>query len=125
MKQISELYCKELSQIQGISCLPDFPGIKHAYSYFPILIDEKKYGLSRDEFYEYLKTHDIFSRRYFYPLISNFPTYKGLPSAIPANLPIANDVAEKVICLPIYADLELSKVQRIVELISRVKQKRV
>ena len=124
-KQISELYCKELSQIQGISCLPDLPGIKHAYSYFPILIDEKKYGLSRDEFYEYLKTHDIFSRRYFYPLISNFPTYKGLPSAIPANLPIANDVAEKVICLPIYADLELSKVQRIVELISRVKQKRV
>ncbi len=116
-KQINELYHKELSQIQGISCLPDLPGIKHAYSYFPILIDEKKYGLSRDEFYEYLKTHDIFSRRYFYPLISNFPTYKGLPSAIPANLPIANDVAEKVICLPIYADLDLENVKHICSII--------
>jgi dTDP-4-amino-4,6-dideoxygalactose transaminase len=80
-------------------------------------VDETKYSKSRDELYEHLKEHDIFARRYFYPLISSFPTYKGLPSAAPDNLLVANKVADKVICLPIYPDLELGDVNKIVEIL--------
>jgi len=116
-KEIAEIYREKLSEIKGIRFLNDLPAIKHAYSYFPILVDETKYGKSRDELYEHLKEHDIFARRYFYPLISNFPTYKGLPSAAPDNLPVANEVADKVICLPIYPDLEMSNVDKIVEML--------
>jgi dTDP-4-amino-4,6-dideoxygalactose transaminase len=116
-KEIAETYREKLKDIPGIRFLNDLPGIKHAYSYFPILVDETKYGKSRDELYEHLKENNIFARRYFYPLISNFPTYKGLPSAAPGNLPVANEVAEKVICLPIYPDLEISDVNRIVEIL--------
>ena len=72
------------------------------YAYFPIFIDEKEYGISRDELYEKLKEHNIYGRRYFYPLISNFSTYRELDSAKTKNLPIANKIAEKVICLPVY-----------------------
>ncbi|WP_291861802.1 DegT/DnrJ/EryC1/StrS aminotransferase family protein [Marinilabilia sp.] len=116
-KEIAETYREKLSGIEGIRFLNDLPAIKHAYSYFPILVDETKYGKSRDELYEHLKKQDIFARRYFYPLISNFPTYKGLPSAAPDNLPVGNEIAEKVICLPIYPDLEMSDVNRIMEII--------
>ncbi|RCW27025.1 DegT/DnrJ/EryC1/StrS aminotransferase family protein [Marinilabilia salmonicolor] len=116
-KEIAETYREKLSAIKGIRFLNDLPSIKHAYSYFPVLIDESEYGNSRDELYEHLKKQGIYARRYFYPLISNFPTYQGLPSAAPDNLPVANEVADKVICLPIYPDLEMSDVTRIVEIL--------
>lgn len=109
-KQITEVYRKELFGIEGLSFLEDIPSVKHCYSYFPILIDVKKYGKSRDDVYEKLKTHNIFGRRYFYPLISQFPTYRGLKSAKADNLPYAERIAEEVICLPIYTDLEIIKV---------------
>lgn len=112
-KEITETYRKELKEVKGITCLYDLPSVKHAYSYFPILIDKQKYGMSRDELYKKLKDNNIFGRRYFYPLISNFPTYSGLPSAHPSNLPIANKVAGEVLCLPIYADLNRTNVQSI------------
>ena len=117
-KEIAEAYRKKLSGIKGIYFLDDLPHIKHAYSYFPVLVNEIEYGKGRDELYEHLKKQDIFARRYFYPLISNFPTYKGLPSAAPNNLPVANEIAEKVICLPIYPDLETKEVEKIVSTIS-------
>ncbi len=116
-KVIAETYREKLSDIKGIHFLNDLPDIKHAYSYFPVLIDETEYGKSRDVLYDHLKENNIYARRYFYPLISNFPTYKGLPSAVPDNLPVANEVADKVICLPIYPDLEMSDVNRIVEIL--------
>ena len=115
-KTIAETYRQQLAGIQGIRFLDDLPGVKHAYPYFPIFINEQAYGKSRDELYEALKANNIYGRRYFYPLISNFPTYKGLNSAGPDNLPVANEVAEQVICLPIYPDLEQSEVERIVEI---------
>ena len=74
-------------------------------AYFPILIDQKEYGKSRDEVYEHLKSKGIYSRRYFYPLISHFPTYRGLPTAKPSNLPIAERIASQILCLPMYAAL--------------------
>lgn len=118
-KRITEYYRQGLSDIKGITFFEDRPTLRQAYSYFPILINEKEYGISRDSLYDYLKKHDIFSRRYFYPLISNFPTYKGLASAVPSNLPVANEISKSILCLPIYPDLDLKHVDRIIHLIKR------
>jgi len=112
-KQIAEEYRKQLENIPGLRFLNDMPGVKHCYSYFPIFIDEEKYGMSRDELYEKLKNHNIHGRRYFYPLISDFPPYRGLSSAGQANLPVATKLAEEVICLPIYPDLNVAEAEHI------------
>ena len=116
-KQIAETYREELAGIKGIHCLNDLPDTKHAYSYFPILVEEQEFGMSRDELYEKLKENNIFSRRYFYPLISNFPTYRGLTSANKDNLPVANDIAEKVLCLPIYSSLSHKHVSEVINIL--------
>jgi dTDP-4-amino-4,6-dideoxygalactose transaminase len=118
-KEIAELYRKGLEGIAGISFLNDLPDVKHCYSYFPILIDQKKYGKTRDEVYEGLKTHNIYGRRYFYPLISQFPTYRGLDSAQPGKMPVAESVTEMVLCLPIYYDLSLNTVDEICSLMKK------
>jgi len=116
-RDITEYYRRQLHNLKGISYLEDMEGVRHTYSYFPILIDSELYGKTRDEVYEDLKKYNIFSRRYFYPLISQFPTYKGLLSSAPGNLPNAEMVAEKVICLPIYPELDEETIQLICDLI--------
>jgi dTDP-4-amino-4,6-dideoxygalactose transaminase len=116
-KKIAEQYRKSLANIKGLTILSDIEGIRHNYSYFPILIDSKVYGKSRDDVYNDFKKYDIYSRRYFYPLISVFPTYKGLPSANPSNLPIAEQIAKDVLCLPIYPDLTSEDVDKIISLL--------
>ena len=118
-KTISDTYRELLVKVPGISFPKDIPGVKHNYAYFPVLVDEKSYGLSRDEIYTKLKENNIYGRRYFYPLISQFPPYNSLESANISNLSIAHEVAGKVLCLPIYPDLELSVVINIVEIISK------
>ena len=105
-KEIAEAYRNELSDVKGIRMIEDMQYVKHNYGYFPIFIDEHKYGKSRDELYNELKANNIYSRRYFYPLISQFPTYKGLESAKTENLKIAEDITKKVLCLPIYPDFK-------------------
>ncbi len=120
-KIIADTYRKLLKDVEGISFLKDIKGVKHNYAYFPIFVDQKKYGLSRDDLYKKLKEHNIYGRRYFYPLISNFSTYKGLDSAKPENLPVANKIAEKVICLPIYTELDLENVKMISDIIIKLK----
>lgn len=117
-KAITELYREKLTNIQGVKFMNDMENVDHTYSYFPIFIDAKIYGKTRDELYEELKKHNIYGRRYFYPLISQFPSYRGLTSAMPANLPVAEEVAGQVICLPIYPDLELKSINNIIETIS-------
>ena len=116
-KKVAEIYRKELANIKGIRFLPEFPDIQHNYAYFPILVDEREYGMSRDALYETMQQHNIYGRRYFYPLISNFPTYRGLPSAQPENLPVANLVASQVICLPMHHELRDEQVNGIIDLI--------
>jgi len=116
-KRIVELYSDMLLNSKGITFLEDKEGVTHNYSYFPVFVNEKEYGTSRDELYEFLMQNGIFGRRYFYPLISQFPTYKGLPSSDPANLPVAEKLAKEVLCLPIYPDLYLKDVKRICDLI--------
>ena len=118
-KEIAELYRAGLDGIRGLRYLNDINGINHTYSYFPVLIDPELYGLTRDEVYEMLKKHNIYGRRYFYPLISQFPTYRSLPSSKPENLPVATKAASQVICLPIYPDLNHDYVRYIVEVLKK------
>jgi dTDP-4-amino-4,6-dideoxygalactose transaminase len=112
-RQIAGLYREGLKGIAGLSYMNDMSGVKHCYSYFPVLIDKNKFGRPRDEVYDQLKKHSIFGRRYFYPLISQFPTYRGLDSAQPGKLPVAEKVAEEVLCLPIYPELEAGHIKQI------------
>ncbi|MGD9638336.1 MAG: DegT/DnrJ/EryC1/StrS family aminotransferase [Alphaproteobacteria bacterium] len=116
-KEIAYYYREKLKEIAGISYFNDFDGVKHCYSYFPILIDEKKLGKSRDDVYEELKAHNIFSRRYFYPLISQFEPYKNLPSAAKGKMPVAEKIAEEVLCLPLHPNLTLEDCDKITKII--------
>jgi dTDP-4-amino-4,6-dideoxygalactose transaminase len=117
-KMIAKFYRNKLCDVKGIGLFMDMPDVEHNYSFFPILIDFDVYGLSRDQVYNKLKEHNVFSRRYFYPLISNFAPYYNLPSSSKENLPVANRIAEQVLCLPIYGALELSQVDLICQLIA-------
>ena len=112
-KHIADLYRTALKDVAGIRFLPDIEGVRHNYSYFPIFITEKEYGMSRDALYEKLKEKNILGRRYFYPLISNFPVYRGLESSRAENLPVATRLADEVLCLPMYADLTDEDAERI------------
>lgn len=113
-KRIADTYKQGLKDISGISFLNEVDNAQSNYAYFPIFINENKYCMSRDELFEKFKENNIFTRRYFYPLISDFPMYKGLESANPNNLSIAKKMSDKVICLPIYPDLELKHVDYII-----------
>ncbi len=111
---IDQLYRQNLNEIKGVSFLAKPENTEVNYAYFPIFIDEKEYGISRDMLYEKLKEKGIYGRRYFYPLISEFSMYKGYDSANPDHLMNAKEASQKVICLPIYPDLELSEVEFII-----------
>ena len=118
-RKIAEQYRELLSGIEGLRFLSDIEGVRHSYTYFPVLIDEKLYGKSRDQVYDDLRSGNIYGRRYFYPLISQFPTYRGLTSARPDNIPVATRVAGQVICLPIYPDLEAEVVVNIADILTK------
>lgn len=121
-KEITELYKKLLKDINGIHYIEVDSNVDYTYAYFPITVNTQDYGLSRDELYFKMQENDIFGRRYFYPLISDFPTYRGLPSAKAENLPVATRVAKEIICLPIYPELPLEDVAKVCELIKREKK---
>lgn len=116
-KKADELYRKSLGDIPGITLSKMEPDIKYNYAYFPIFIDESKYGMSREDLYVLLKENSIFIRRYYYPLISNFSAYRGLESAKKTNLPTANNMSNLVICLPMYSDLTQNDIERITKII--------
>lgn len=109
-------YREKLSNVPGITLLQPLDGAVHNYSYFPILV-EPDYSLSRNELYETLREAKIHARRYFYPLISDMPMYRGLQSATAANLPVAKSIAERILCLPIYPDLGEEDRDRIIDII--------
>ena len=116
-RKIAHKYKDELKAVPGLQMIDDVPGVKHCYSYFPVFIEEEAYGMSRDGLYEKLKKQNIHGRRYFYPLISDFPSYRGLPSACQNNLPVSKRLSMQVICLPIYPDLDEKAQSRIIECI--------
>lgn len=116
-RQVAIKYREALRNVEGISFFDDMPGVKHNYSYFPIFVDAEKYGMTRDELYFKMKERNVWGRRYFYPLISDFSTYRGLESAAPENLPNAHKMADSVICLPMHHLLSDEDVQRVLECI--------
>ena len=117
--QVAIKYREALKDVSGIEYWDDLPGVKHNYSYFPIFVHEKEYGMTRDELYFKMKERGILSRRYFYPLISEFSTYRGLESAKPENLPVAHKMANSVICLPMHHGLSDEDVCRILDCITK------
>lgn len=117
--KIAIKYRENLKNIEGIDFWEDMPHVRHNYSYFPIFVDAKKYGLTRDELYFKLKDNNIWSRRYFYPLISNFPTYRGIPSAARENLPVATKMSNEVICLPIHHEISNNDLDKIIKCLQK------
>jgi len=116
-RQIAIKYRKVLEDVEGISFMEDIPGIRHNYSYFPIFVDAEKYGMTRDELYFKMKEQNVLGRRYFYPLISEFSTYRGLESAKLENLQVSHKVADSVICLPMYHTLSEEEINRVIKCI--------
>ena len=115
--QVAIRYREALRPVEGIDFWDDMLGVRHNYSYFPIFVDADKYGMTRDELYFKMRELDILSRRYFYPLISTFSTYKGLPSATRENLPNATRMADTVICLPMHHELTDADLTRVLDII--------
>lgn len=115
-QEVDLMYRSGLKSITGIRLLEVPPNVQWNFAYFPIQV-EGSYPGSRDQLYNHLKENGIHPRRYFYPLISEFPMYKTLPSAHSENLPIAHKVARQIICLPIYPDLDMSYIQKTIQLI--------
>lgn len=116
-RQVAIKYRQALRPVEGITFMDDMPGVRHNYSYFPIFVDAEKYGMTRDQLYEKMKSENVLGRRYFYPLISEFSTYRGLQSAHPENLPNAHKMANSVICLPMHHELDDCSVDKIVKLV--------
>ena len=117
--RIVTAYRQYLSDTTGITFFDDMPNVRHNYSYFPIFVDESSYGMSRDKLYFKLRDAGVFGRRYFYPLISEFSTYRNLVSASKDNLPNAHKMADRVICLPVHHELTEENVLRITKLITQ------
>lgn len=111
-QQVAVKYREVLRDVEGVTFFDDMPGVKHNYSYFPCFIDAKAFGMTRDELYFKMKEANILGRRYFYPLISEFSTYRGLESADPKNLPNAHKMADSVICLPMHHELNDNDIER-------------
>ena len=118
-QKVAVVYREALRNVDGISFWDDMPGVRHNYSYFPIFVDAEKYGMTRDELYMKMKDQGVWGRRYFYPLISEFSTYRGLESSRPKNLPNAHMMADTVICLPMHHALREEEINRIIDCIIR------
>jgi dTDP-4-amino-4,6-dideoxygalactose transaminase len=116
-QKVANIYREALRPVEGITFWDDMPGVRHNYSYFPIFIDAEKFGKTRDELFFSMKEQGVWSRRYFYPLISNFPTYRGLPTATKDNLPMGNKMADEVLCLPMHHALTANDMERILNCI--------
>ena len=116
--QVAVKYREALRNVPGIRFFDDMPGVRHNYSYFPIFINAEVYGRTRDELYFEMKEKNVLGRRYFYPLISEFSTYRGLPSAMPDNLPVATKIANEVICLPMHHELTDDDIQKVINIIN-------
>ena len=118
-RAVAKTYRDVLRNTSGVLFRDDMPGVRHNYSYFPIFINAEKFGMTRDELYYKMMEQNVWSRRYFYPLISNFPTYRGLPSSNKENLPVGNKMADEVLCLPMHHALTEEELERILSFFQR------
>ena len=118
-QKVAQRYREALRDVPGIRFFDDISGVRHNYSYFPVFVNAEEYGMTRDELYFKLQEQGIYGRRYFYPLISTFNTYRNLPSAVPANLPVATKVANEVICLPMHHALSEDDIERVTRVVRK------
>lgn len=117
-KHLTMVYRERLSEIPGINFRIEMPGVKHNYYNFVITVDQDKFGISRDELYRTLKEYNIFTRRYFYPLCSQFQCYSKYPSSAPENLPVAEKVSKSILTLPLYGTLREEDIHKISDVIA-------
>ena len=116
-QKVAQKYREALRDVHGLRFFEDMPGVRHNYSYFPVFVNSVEYGITRDELYFKMREQGVLGRRYFYPLISTFSTYRSLPSATTENLPVATKIANEVICLPMHHELSDGDLDRILSLI--------
>ena len=116
-QKVAQRYREALKNVPGLRFFDDMPNVRHNYSYFPVFVNAAEYGTTRDELYFKMREQGVLSRRYFYPLISEFSTYRGLPSATPENLPVATKIANEVICLPMHHELTEENIEKILNCI--------
>ncbi|HLP47643.1 MAG TPA: DegT/DnrJ/EryC1/StrS family aminotransferase [Candidatus Kapabacteria bacterium] len=121
-KKIEVVYRKNLRDMDGIELLPEFSGVKKSFQYFVIRINAKQFGRSRDFVYQELKQYNVFARKYFYPLCSQYGCYSNLPSAQNNKLPVANAVVREVLALPFYGGLKIEDVEKICDIIRSLKK---
>jgi dTDP-4-amino-4,6-dideoxygalactose transaminase len=114
-------YRKLLNDVAGIYFIVEKESVTYNYAYFPVFVDENKFGKKRDDLYNFLKSYNVYGRRYFYPLISQFPSYRGLESAEISNLPVAEKMSRQVICLPVFSGMTEQNVDYVVDLIGNYK----
>lgn len=120
-REIDRLYREELGSVKGLTLPPEVEDTERNYAYFPILIDEKSFGMSRDDLWAKLRENKVYSRKYFFPLCSHYSCYSALPSAQPGNLPVAERTAQQVLCLPIFGELTSDSILKITGLIKNVR----
>ena len=118
-KKVAQMYRDALKDVDGVCYLEERENVTYNYSYFPIFVDENKFGMSRDELYSKMKEQGVLARRYFYPLISEFSPYKRLPSAAIEHLPNAHKLANSVICLPLHHELKNEEVEKVITCIKK------
>ena len=116
-KQLTSTYRENLKQIEGIKYLDEKPDVKYNYQYFPILIDEKYFNFNRDQVYEYLKKFNIFARKYFYPLCTD---YKYSKKEKNLRIPIAQEIANQILCLPLYSELSQKEIEKICRILTNI-----
>jgi dTDP-4-amino-4,6-dideoxygalactose transaminase len=121
---VDRRYREALLDVPGISVPESAADTEQNYGYFPILV-QSDYPLTRDDLYHRLRDSNVFARRYFYPLISNMPMYRGLPSAAPGNLPIAKMISDRILCLPIYPDLSEEDQARVIDVIRAAGEQKI
>jgi len=124
-KRVAQWYSQSLTNIKGLTLPSQIKNVDSNYAYYPILIDKDTFGLSRDAVYMALKKYNIFSRKYFYPLASHFDCYKHLRTARSKTLPVAEEISKKVLCLPLYANLDKKSVGKICEIIGHISNEKI
>ena len=115
-RELTEYYRSQLDGIDGVKIWPENAEVESNYAYFPVRIGSE-YSISRDQLYELFKKSNIFTRRYFYPLISDFPMYRGYASASEKNLPQAKSLSSEILCLPLYPELDREDQEKIISVI--------
>jgi len=121
-KKLTGIYRERLNEIAGISFQKDIPGVRHNYAHMPVRINENEFGMSRDRLYDELKPYNIFTRRYFYPLVCDYPCYKSVQVSDP--LTVARKVSSEILTLPLYSDLEADDVHKICDVLIYMRRKK-